>query len=327
MTSTPPATRRTLPWGMIVRLAGTLLTLGLLLLLLREQGWQEIADALREVGWGAACLALGLILLSRLATAARWHALLRGAGEAVSFRDSLSLTFVGLFASNFLPTTIGGDVVRLAGAFQLGLDKAVSTASLIVDRLVGMAGMSLPLPIGLALVWQRAGGLTLTGGWHAMGILGGSSAWLRKAGLALRRFARRIVEALGIWFRRPASLGLAFLATLGHTTFTFASIVVLLERLHEPLSFWTVAGLWSMVYFVTLMPFSVNGYGVQEVAFTFFFTRIGGTSMDTALALALILRTLTMIASLPGAFFVSGLLPRARSLAGAVPESVEIPAA
>ncbi len=67
----------------------------------------------------------------------------------IPFRQSLRITFAGLFASNFLPTTIGGDVVRLAGAIQYRLDAATSTASLVVDRLVGMAGMAMMVPFSL----------------------------------------------------------------------------------------------------------------------------------------------------------------------------------
>jgi len=65
----------------------------------------------------------------------------------VPWKDSLRLTFAGLFASNVLPTTVGGDVVRLAGAVRLGIDPALAAASLVADRLVGMAGMFLALPL------------------------------------------------------------------------------------------------------------------------------------------------------------------------------------
>jgi len=45
-----------------------------------------------------------------------------------------------------LPTTIGGDVLRLAGAVRLGLSTSLAAASLVVDRLVGMTGMVLMVP-------------------------------------------------------------------------------------------------------------------------------------------------------------------------------------
>ena len=71
------------------------------------------------------------------------------AGTGITLRQSTHLTFAMLFASNFLPTTIGGDVVRLAGALRLGFDQAISVASLVVDRLVGMTGMAMALLLGL----------------------------------------------------------------------------------------------------------------------------------------------------------------------------------
>jgi hypothetical protein len=81
----------------------------------------------------------------------------------------------------------------------------------------------------------------------------------------------------------------------------FGSIAVLLHGMGETISFWHIAGLWSAVYFVTLVPISINGYGVQEVSMAFFFTTLGGVSEAGGLTIALLVRTLTMLASLPGA--------------------------
>jgi len=133
----------------VVRVLGTLLGLALLVVLIRRQSWAEIADALRRVPAWALALTIVLALLSRLTVVARWWVLLRGAGAPIRVRDATRLTFAGLFASNFLPTTIGGDVVRLAGALRLGGPSATYAASIAVDRLVGMAGMITAAPLGL----------------------------------------------------------------------------------------------------------------------------------------------------------------------------------
>ncbi len=132
-----------------MRIFGTLIALALLVYLLSQQGWQEIVAAIHQIPLWRLALATVLMFVSRLAVAARWHVLLRAADPKISFRQSLRINFAGLFASNFLPTTIGGDVVRLAGAIQYKLDAATSTASLVVDRLVGMAGMAMMVPFSL----------------------------------------------------------------------------------------------------------------------------------------------------------------------------------
>lgn len=74
------------------------------------------------------------------------------------------------------------------------------------------------------------------------------------------------------------------------------------------MSFWRIAGLWALTYFVTLLPISVNGLGVQELSMTFFFTTFGGITTASGLTIALFMRILPMFASLPGAVFIPGML-------------------
>lgn len=302
----------------ILRLLGSLVALALLVYLLSQQGWREIGEALRGIGLWPMLISLGLTLLSRLAVAARWYVLLHSAGGKVSYGQTLRLTFAGLFASNFLPTTIGGDVVRLAGGFLLDLDRAVCAASLVVDRLVGMAGMAMPLPLGLAAVLGRVpAGLEEARGNASPGILlmsvssngWGSSLWRRG-----RKFLRRLLEALTLWMRRPQALLNALVMTWGHMLFLFVSIWFLLRRMGEQTPFPLVAGLWTLVYFITLVPISVNGLGLQEVSLTFVYVTFGGVSMPSALTLAVLLRTLYMASSLPGAVFLPAILPSARQV-------------
>ena len=106
-----------------------MLSVGLLVYLLSQQGWAEIISAARQIAWWRFVLAFILVMISRLAVAGRWHVLMHSAGTGITLRQSMRLTFAMLFASNFLPTTIGGDVVRLAGAIRLGFDQAISVAS------------------------------------------------------------------------------------------------------------------------------------------------------------------------------------------------------
>jgi uncharacterized membrane protein YbhN (UPF0104 family) len=302
----------------IPRLLGSLIALALLVYLLTQQGWREIGQALRGIGWWPMLISLGLTLLSRLAVAARWHVLLRGAGGKVTYGQTLRLTFAGLFASNFLPTTIGGDVVRLAGGFLLDLDRAVCAASLVVDRLVGMAGMAMPLPVGLAAVLGRppAGPEETQGNASPAIVLMGvsSNGWLSSLRRRGREFLRRVLEALTLWMRRPQALLNALVMTWGHMLFLFASIWFLLRRMGEQTSFPLVAGLWTLVYFITLVPISINGLGLQEVSLTFVYVTFAGVSMPNALTLAVLLRTLYVASSLPGAVFLPGILPSARQL-------------
>ena len=90
--------------------------------------------AFKQISFSQMLLAFLLILLSRVCVVIRWYILLRSGNVKISFSDALALTFTGLFSNNFLPTTIGGDVVRHWQAMQLGYDRAVSLASLVADH-------------------------------------------------------------------------------------------------------------------------------------------------------------------------------------------------
>lgn len=301
-----------------LRLAGTLLTLALLIYLLKEQGWNEILLALRKITLWQFLLALSLQLLSRLAISARWHVLLRGAKLPVSFTQSIRITFAGLFATNFLPTTIGGDVIRLAGAIQLRFDSAVSAASLVADRLVGMAGMAMALPFGIPAFSAVLNQSTL----EHIPLAATALTRRERFGLTAKkwqnrlvRFAQRMLQSLQLWISHPRSLFQALGFTWMHQIFLFTSIWMLLNAMGEPVSFWLIAGMWSAVYFITLIPISINAYGVQELSLAFIFSQVGGVSSSSALSMAILIRTLFMLASLPGAIFVPGIMA-ARSSGG-----------
>lgn len=295
-----------------LRLGGTLLTLVLLAALLSQQGWNDIVKAIQGIPlWGFA-LALGLIFASRLAVSGRWYVLLRSAGLDISFSDSLRLTFSGLFASNFLPTTIGGDVVRLAGAVQLRYDASISAASLIVDRLVGMAGMVMALPFGFSgLLSGQSVRFTLFSSSASACIslsLFSPTRWWQSLWQKGRRFILQIMAALSRWVNHPKGLFYALICTWIHMLCLFLAITLLLHGMGETITFWQVAGLWSVVYFITQIPVSINGYGLQEVSMAFIYSNLGGITYQSSLTIALLLRTLVMLASLPGALFVPGIL-------------------
>jgi len=283
----------------ILRWAGTFLAIALLVLLLRDNEWKDVIADVRELKRTTIILVIFLFFLSRISTALRWHVLLYSAGMHVRLRDTLSLTFTGLFASNFLPTTIGGDVARLAGTVQLGFDRAISLASLVADRLIGMFGMSLLLPLGVKHSWalmQKDFGALV------------SLTILQR----MQTFIQRTASIFRIWLKKPLSLLVSLLFTFVHMVSVFFSIYLLLKDLGNEVPFFVIGGLWSITYFVTLVPISINGYGLQELSFTFFMANVAGIPQTVSLAVAVLIRACFILTSLPGAFFLPSILSVAK---------------
>jgi hypothetical protein len=186
------------------------------------------------------------------------------------------------------------------------MDGAVSAASLIVDRLVGMFGMALAIPLGVPLLWdwlstQNSFGKDFT---YGMAISATMSKWWRRGANVLKR----IWQSLALWRRQPRSLLYALFFTGIHQVCLYLVIQLFLRDLGETLPFWQIPGIWSFIYFVTLLPISINGYGVQELALTFFFSQVAGVSESAALAVAVSIRTIQMLASLPGAAFLPSIM-------------------
>jgi glycosyltransferase 2 family protein len=279
----------------VMRAVGSIIALVFLAVLLQEKGDGEIFSALRRVSVGYFLAAIAALLVSRLFAVLRWHVLLRSSGVELSFFRSVMLTFTGNFSSNFMPTTIGGDVVRLAGAIQLGYDRPICMASLIADRLIGMVGMALALPLGLGpfFLLEKGASQSIT------------FSVLMQKGL---EFARRTFDSLSIWLNKPTAMFGSLLSTLGNQAFIYLTIYLLLLGIDHHPSYWLVAGMYTLAYFVTLIPISMNGLGVQELSMTFLLTQLGGLSPSESATIALLTRLLFIITSLPGAFFLPSIL-------------------
>lgn len=289
-----------LPWlsknrQRIVEVVGTVLAISLLVYLIDKGGWDEIVTAMRQIDLADLLWVAVLFVISRIAVGLRWHILLKSGGIDIRFKDSLGLTFTGLFASNFLPTTIGGDVVRLAGAMQLGYDRAVCLASIAADRLIGMLGMAMTAPIGLAYSWS-----TIQSGQAALSVV----PFLKKP----FAFIKRTVSIFSIWLKNPSSLFMSLAFTWVHMLCLFGSIYLFVDDLGSHISFWMSAGLWSLTYFITLIPISINGYGLQELSFTFLMSHVAGLTPAMSLTVAVLIRAYFIIASLPGAVFMPSIL-------------------
>ena len=280
----------------LIRLAGTLLAIILIVVLIRQQGWAETLAAIKSISLTNILIAVCFIIASRFFVIGRWFILLHSGGVKISFSDTTALTFTGLFSANFLPTTIGGDVVRLTGAMQMGYDRAVCLASIAADRLVGMLGMIFTLPYGLFLAFTTLG--------HGAA----QSVALPALFTRLNNFIKRTLQTFSLWFKKPLALLASLVCTWGHMLCTFGALYILIQGLGSHVSFWMIAGLWSVSYFVTLIPISINGYGVQELSLTFLFSNIAGLTPAVSLTVAVLMRALYMAASLPGAVFMPSIL-------------------
>ena len=308
--------KRRLSGGTLIRTMGSLVSLGLLIYLISRQGWDEIQQSAAKIPISTILMVIGLMIVSRLAISLRWYSLLRAVDPKFPFFESLRLTLAGLFAANFLPTTVGGDVVRVAGVLRRTVNRMDAATSIAADRLIGLAGMAMIVPLGLLESWEWIQLRVESGLGFAreisiiqFGILGiFQSELLQQFILRFKRGA----QSLAAWIHRPRALLTALGFTWVHQVCLFSNVWLFLKGMDDPLDWWIIAGLWSLSYFITLMPFSIGGLGIREISITFIFQEIGGISVESALTLAVLLRAVDILASIPGTFFLPTILSTIR---------------
>lgn len=114
----------------------------LLLLYIMRGKYGEIAAALKGTSLPVFCAGLAIFITALFVASFRLKLIIDAQGGAgVTFLEALSLTFIGYFFNNFLPTSIGGDVVKAYYQSKKSGDRTASYTSVFVDRAIGLFTM------------------------------------------------------------------------------------------------------------------------------------------------------------------------------------------
>src|SRR3984893_14937885 len=109
--------------------------------------WTSVRRA--SVPW--LLVALSVYLLNVLAATWRWHLLLAAQDVQVRGRTLLGSFMVASFFNNFLPSNIGGDVVRISDTARAARSKTLATTVVLVDRGIGLMGLVLIAAMGATI--------------------------------------------------------------------------------------------------------------------------------------------------------------------------------
>ncbi|MFT7645355.1 MAG: hypothetical protein ACI8Y4_000083 [Candidatus Poriferisodalaceae bacterium] len=262
--------------------------------------------------WGWFCGAFAATAGAFVLSAIRWHAVAQTLGLASSVPRLLSHYLAGQFVGNFLPTTIGGDVLRISRLGRDTGDRPNAFASVVIERLTGW--IVLPLMTIAALVINR-GLLEQAGARMALIVSIGTLVLLlavvyvaehprvggRMTGVGqIRRGLGAMHLALGTYrghrqaATRLIAIGAIYQLMLVIATAFAAAAIGIRPGPTAWLAF------VPMVLIVQVLPISIGGLGLREGALVFFLSPYG-VSDGEAVLLGLVLYLLNLIASLAGA--------------------------
>lgn len=259
--------------------------------------------------------ALGSYLVTVLVSSWRWHRLLAIQAVTLPYRSVTESFLVSLFFNNFLPTNIGGDVMRVRDTARSAGSSTRAMTVIVADRVAGLIGLFLFAAAGGAMMARDQLPFSVVWIWFALvGGIGASIAALfvpswfapilgRLQGLQGGWVGRQF-EALGGSLRNfreaPGALFAVFLASvLIQGTFILFYVAVA-RALGVQVPVFEMALIVPLVGLIQLLPLSVNGFGVREATFTVLFGRVG-VSAESALLISLEATALILAFSLSGA--------------------------
>jgi glycosyltransferase 2 family protein len=310
MAVTETAPPRRAPWRLWGRLAFSALLLSFLL-------WKiDLGNLLPEhphlstlffllLGLGAA--AAGIVL-----SAWRWQRALAVFDVEVPFGTLVSHYFAGQFVGNVLPSTIGGDVLRVSWATKTTGSGQVGFASVVLERLTGFVVLPVIAVLGFVL---RPSLLEADHAWIALAIAGVSFAallvilfaaahprlagrfrdhenWMRFIGSVhvgvdrLRRQPRLAVGLLGAAFVYQAS--------------TVLVVYFAVRTLGVDLPIAAIIAFAPAVAMAQVLPLSLGGLGVREGLLVILLEPFG-VSTGRAVAIGLLWYAMMLVVSLAGA--------------------------
>lgn len=278
-------------------------------------GVGTIAESFKEIDqlWlGGAAL---FVLLSVAFSALKWSVTAKGLGLAHGFWRLTSYYFMGFFFNNFLPSSVGGDVVRVWKLGDASDDMPSAAASVVGERIIAM----LPPAALFALAFVSIG--TFEGKvfvWAA--ILGPSLLFivlmiaLRNPRLAekalttaagdqfgaVKRWTAQAAVRLNDLFRMPkVVLNTIALTALFHISVAGVNYCIL-RGLGVEIALAEVIVYSSAALMAAMLPLTISGHGIREVAYGYFFG-LAGVSRADAVATSLIFAILVAVLTLPGA--------------------------
>ena len=315
LTTTEAPTRPSRARALAIRAVKIDVSLGLLTLLFSRVDVSRLWGVARQASpvWLVAALLMYLAMV--LASAVRWGVLLRAQHVQLPFSFLTQSFLVATFFNNFLPSNIGGDVVRITDTAKAAGSKTLATTVVLIDRGLGLLGLALMAATGASLMHRMAvgpvGPAMLWAGF-GLGAIVATPALLMPETVTkllqpLRVFHKdwvdarieKLTYALTRFKETPTALAGCFAGAVVVQAILVLFYVAIARSMHIPIGFAELAVIVPVSFIVQMIPVSVNGFGVREATFGFYFTRLG-LPLESALLVSFVGAALIMVFSLTG---------------------------
>lgn len=237
--------------------------------------FEELVAALRRIPGPVWALSLPLYLGLHLLGITKWRLMVNAADGGFAFRSAARCYYYGLFGNTFLPSLVGGDVVRAGLALRLARNPSGVVIGSVVDRTLDVLGLATVAGLGVLFLPTALDPRNRQVFWVLLLLLavGGVAALALAAWFPARRMPWRIRRILvkvrrsgRAMARRPAHVALALVLGI-----SLQLLLVFLNAwlgvacgIEIPVTAWLFA--WPMAKLSAMVPLTQGGLGVREAA-------------------------------------------------------------
>lgn len=306
-----------------LRIVGSMLVLALLFFFLPRD---QLFAALSQFSAGIWLAGVSVYLCLHLIGVAKWRMLLNAAGAGMGFAHAARCYYYGLFGNTFLPSVIGGDIVRAGLAMKICPARGAVLMGSIADRAVDSAGLALVAGTGAFFLPMALDENSTSIFWGFAILVFAACAAMGALFLALpaRRFPFRVRRQLvkaRLAVRSLVKHPARFLLALVYALLLQTAQVVMnlwLGRLaliqNATLLMWLFV--WPLAKLAATLPLTQGGVGVREAAQGMLFLPLG-ISIEKAVATGLIFQAIVIggnllaggLAAIIGRFVPPGAIP------------------
>lgn len=278
-----------------------LISFGLLLGLLwiMRNNMSNIINILRDSDKKFFILALCVTMPMSLLLACRLKLLMLGQKISLPIKDAISLTFIGYFFNNFLPTAVGGDLAKAYYTSKKTNNKVGSYAAVLTDRLCGVTALLLIALAGIIFMGSGFKYGKIAGAIMAMsfalvllmmfllskkGLMGNEIPM--RAGIlsTIRAKISKLCNAISLYRHSPRILVQSVLISLLSQSGAILGIWFFILSLGGDIHLVKLFMVIPLVWAISMLP-SLNGLGVREGAFVYFLKEDIGTNMAFTVSL------------------------------------------
>ncbi len=266
--SAPAPRRRRIRW----RLIGSGVALAILFFVLPLD---ELRSAFSRIPPAVYALSVPLFLTLHLLGIAKWRLMIGAAGGDLRIRDAVRCYYYGLFGNTFLPSVVGGDMVRAGLALRLAGNPTGVVVGSVVDRTLDV--VALATVAGLGVLWLPGvlDPRSRTVFWVLLGVMAAglvclAAAWTllpaQRLPYRLRRLAVKTRRSIRMTAANPGRAATALALGIGLQLALVSLNAWLGAACGIDIAFGAWLFAWPMAKLSALIPLTQGGLGVREAA-------------------------------------------------------------